>query len=99
MKEKLEAAACFFDYHSGWLPSQRLHASATGASKDGSAIANESSSVWVWWGGSVVALGSDCRFVGHGDAMTIELCQRSCDNAFDAGCNLVNFRSAIEERD
>lgn len=75
MKQSLEEAACYFDYHRGWSPEPA-------ADVDGGR--------WTRWGGpGLVALGSDCPYVGHGDALSVGACRASCEKS--VGCNLVNF--------
>mmetsp|Transcript_109827 Transcript_109827/g.354339 ORF Transcript_109827/g.354339 Transcript_109827/m.354339 type:complete len:646 (+) Transcript_109827:63-2000(+) len=75
MKRNLEAAACYFDYHSGWAPQPEVGSLAG----------------WSRWGDGVVALGSDCPYVSHGDGADVGACRASCEG--EARCNLVNFRA------
>eukprot|EP00438_Fugacium_kawagutii_P020624 Skav223007 [mRNA] locus=scaffold1422:13770:14902:+ [translate_table: standard] len=63
MKDRLEEAACFFDFHRGYGLRERKESE---------------SSEWIKWKDNQVALGVDCPYVGHGNSETLEACHQSC---------------------
>ena len=76
MKQKLEEAACFFDFHRGWGRKRRN-------------AAGDDSYPWLSWAKDQVALGVDCQYLQHGDGTSAEDCKRSCTQ--NQRCNTVNF--------
>lgn len=77
MKQNLEDAACFFDFHRGWGRKRR--------NEEGDSASNS----WLSWAKDQVALGVDCEYLQHGDGTSLEDCKRSCTQR--QRCNTVNF--------
>eukprot|EP00929_Paragymnodinium_shiwhaense_P083676 TRINITY_DN44677_c0_g1_i1.p1 TRINITY_DN44677_c0_g1~~TRINITY_DN44677_c0_g1_i1.p1 ORF type:complete len:593 (-),score=119.64 TRINITY_DN44677_c0_g1_i1:28-1806(-) len=81
MKRRLEEAACFFDFHAGWGSAPQRPAGADAAD-------------WAYRGMHKAAMGSDCPYVGLGDAASSVSCRKSCDQ--EPKCTVVNYQAGHE---